>query len=144
MFITNWWHSLLGLPVYERAWHAARVHEEMEELRAARGFFNVWSEMSDVVYDFTRARWGGYRDIKWPLLWRNFFVGLLYMFPKYTLRYLFFYTVGKRLHAQRKMTEVQNPRKDEKLRRIAVRYNLKEDDFVAECHKLARFWPLLK
>ena len=127
----------------ERAWHVERMMEEVDELRRARGFFITWSEMSDVVYDYTRGRWGGYRDIRFPLPRWQFFVGVMYMIPKYTLRWLFFYMAGRRAGATMPVHEVQNPRKEEKLRRIAVRNKLDGERFAWECHRLMRWWPLL-
>ena len=117
--------------------------EEVEELRHARGFFFTWSEISDVVYDYTRGRWGGYRDIKFPLPRWQFFVGVIYMIPKYTLRCLFFYIAGRSAGATIPLHAVQNPRKEEKLRKIAVRNKLEPERFVKECRRLIRWWPLL-
>lgn len=141
--LIHFWHSFLDMARKERAWHVERMMEEVEELKHARGFVMTWSEISDVVYDYTRARWGGYRDIQFPLPRWKFFVGVLYMIPKYTLRWLFFYTAGRRAGAKVPVHAVQNPRKEEKLRKIAVRNKLEPERFVRECRRLMRWWPLL-
>ncbi len=69
-------------------------------------------------------------------------MGLLYMFPKCTLRWKFYRALGKKF--DRDITEVRNPRKTEKLKHIARKYNLDEDLFEAEAKKLMKKWIFLK
>jgi hypothetical protein len=64
------------------------------------------------------------------------------MIPKYTLRWLFFRNIGKRLGAP-DITEVRNPKKVEKLGDIARRYRLDEQEFRRVSEKKLKYWPLL-
>ena len=137
------WHDFLGMPKKSIEWHRQDVADEYAELDKARGPINRWSEYSDVVYTVTRARWGGYA-MDSPLSRRAFIYGSLYMFPKYTLRYLFFRQAGKKLHATRPLHEVRNPQKTHKIHYVANKYELDPAKFAAVCKKQLRYWPLLK
>ena len=95
--IINKWHSMLDMPKKDFGWHQNDVAEELQELKESKGFIHKWSELSDVVYTFTRARWSGHENIKYPLGKISFWVGLLYMFPKYTLRWKFYRVLGKKI-----------------------------------------------
>ena len=141
--ITHLWHTILDMPKRNEKWHEDDVKKELEEYREAKGFFECWSEVSDVVYTYTRAKWSGYKKIKWPLSWLLFWCGWIYMFPKFTLRWLFYFWIGRRLGAKRKVTEVRNYKKEEKLRYIARKYKLDEKAFISKVRKLARFWIFL-
>ena len=141
--ITNLWHSWLDMPKYDQKWHRDDIKDELREYEGSRGFFNRWSEVSDVVYTYTRARWTGHKKINWPLKWWQLFWGLLYMYPKYTLRWWFFHRVGKRFHKHVHVTEVRNPKKETKLREIARRNKLDEEEFVKECRRLEKYWIFL-
>lgn len=74
------------MPKYDFTWHSQDVAEEFGEYKEATGLLHRWSELSDVVYTYTRAQWSGYKEIEFPLSRTGFYIGLLYMFPKYTLR----------------------------------------------------------
>ncbi len=143
MFISIW-HSILDMPKYDLGWHKADVEEELRELSDAEGIVNIWSEKSDVVYTYTRGKWSGHWELKFPLSKVDFVVGLIYMFPKYTLRWLFFYVLGKKINSRRKITEVRNPRKTNKLYEIAEKYGINTDLLEKEAKKLMRFWIFLK
>jgi hypothetical protein len=143
MFLLFLWHNLLKMPKQDRAWHVQDMADEMAELKEARTFIERWSETSDVVYTYTRARWSGH-TVELPIGYGAFLWGLLYMFPKYTLRWMFYRIVGRRTDPGAKLTEVRNPRKIEKLRTIAQRYQLDPVRFEEEAKKLLRWWPLLK
>lgn len=133
---------MLGMPKHDRAWHEQDIADELKELGEAEGLLPSWSEMSDIVYTYTRAQWSGHNEIRWPLGIFSFFIGALYMFPKYTLRWLFFRRIGKMMGTPN-ITEVRNPKKMEKLDDIARRYGLDDREFKREVEKRLQFWPLL-
>ncbi len=140
--LTHSWHTLLGMPKESESWHSRDIADELEEYHEAKGFISVWSEISDVVYTFTRAKWAGFKDFIFPLPWYLYPVGLLYMYPKYTCRWMFFRRVGKKFG--KSIAEVRNPRKIEKLHVLAERYGVEKELFVEECKKILTYWPLLK
>jgi hypothetical protein len=132
------------MPKHDLAWHTQDMADEIGELEEAKGLIHRWSEVSDVVYAYTRARWSGHKDIKFSLGKRSFYLGLLYMFPKYTLRWKFFRVLGKRFDRSLKISEVRNPQKVEKLENIAHKYNLDPVKFKDEARKLMKRWIFLK
>lgn len=138
------WHSVLDMPKKDYYWHQADVLEELKELQEAEGLINKWSELSDVAYTYTRAYWSGHTEIQYPLSKINFYIGLLYMFPKYSLRYGFYRVLGKKIDKNAKLKEVRNPKKIEKLKHIASKYNLDGDKFTEEAKKLMKKWVFLK
>ncbi len=139
--LTHTWHSLLNMKKYDKQWHEDDIKEEYEELRAANSLLEKWSEYSDVCYTYSRAKWTGF-DINLPIPLHMYYVGLLYMFPKYSLRFLFFRRVGRKFG--KKIHEVRNPRKRAKLHIIAERNEIPSREFIARCEKQLRYWPLLK
>lgn len=141
--IINLWHNRLSMPKKDESWHRDDVAEELREFNDARGFLNYWSELSDVVYTYTRAHWSSHKIIKWPLKRWQFWWGLLYMFPKYTLRWTFYRRIGARLGKPKKLTEVRNYKKEAKLRHIAKKYMLNEETFIKEVKKLSKRWFFL-
>jgi len=142
--IINKWHSILDMPIKDYYWHQADVLEELKELKEAEGLVNKWSELSDVAYTYTRAHWSGHTDIEFPLSKTNFYAGLLYMFPKYSLRYGFYRVLGRKIDKNVKLKEVRNPKKIEKLEHIAKKYNLDPIKFKDEAKKLIKRWVFLK
>ncbi|MBI2631345.1 hypothetical protein HYW73_04030 [Candidatus Nomurabacteria bacterium] len=138
------WHSLLNMPKHDLAWHTQDIADELEEFKESKGLIHKWSELSDVVYTYTRARWSGYETIKYPLGKISFFMGLLYMFPKYSLRWRFYRVLGKKIDNNIKITEVRNPKKIEKLEHIAKKYNLDPIKFKNEAKKLMKRWIFFK
>lgn len=134
------WHKWLDMAKYDKAWHVQDLKEEYQEYKEAKGWRERWSELSDLVYCCGRARSRGYK-IDFPLSRWKFFLGCLYMYPKYTSRFLFFRTAGRKLGAE--IHEVRNPRKTHKLKDIAERYEVDPDNFVKICEDQLRFWPLL-
>ena len=134
---------MLDMQVKDRDWHLNDIADELKELDEATGFIDRWSEYSDVVYTVTRGRWTGHH-IPSPLHKKHFIYGSLYMFPKYSLRWAFYSRAGKKAGANRKVTEVRNPKKIHKLHHIANKYDLDEDIFVQACKKQLKYWPLLK
>lgn len=135
---------MLDMPKKDFAWHDADIKDELQEYMEARGIINKWSELSDVVYTYTRARWSEHTNIKYPLGKISFYIGLLYMFPKYSLRWKFYRTLGKKVDQNTELREVRNPKKFEKLKHIAEKYNLNPEQFTKEAKKLMRRWFFLK
>ena len=142
--IINKWHSILNMPIKDYYWHQADVLEELREFEEANGLINKWSELSDVAYTYTRAHWSGHKDIEYPLSKINFYVGLLYMFPKYSLRYGFYRVLGKKIDKNVKLKEVRNPIRAEKLEHIARKYKLDPVKFKIEAEKLMKRGVFLK
>lgn len=138
------WHSYLSMPKYNLDWHKNDVKEELEELKEAEGLIHKWSEVSDVVYTFTRAKWSGHKELDFPLNKVHFYIGLVYMFPKYTLRWKFFNKLGKKFDKNLNITEVRNPKKIHKLEDIAKRHNLDSEIFVNRAQKMMKWWVFLK
>lgn len=64
--------------------------DELAEYEEAHGFIDIWSELSYVAYTYTHARWSGHNGIDFPFSKVKLTIGLLYMIPKYTLRWRFF------------------------------------------------------
>jgi hypothetical protein len=52
------------------------------------------------------------------------------MFPKYTLRFKFFRDLGHEFDKNLNISEVRNPKKIEKLKVIAEKYNLDPERFT--------------
>lgn len=138
--VINFWHGLLNMPKHDRQWHQKDIERERQELRAAATWLNKWSECSDVAYVWSRGRWAGF-DLERPIPRRLLYLGLVYMLPKYTLRYLFFRRAGRRLG--KRIYEVRNPKKTAKLQSIARHNGLDPQEFAAICEKQLRYWPLL-
>lgn len=139
----KYWHNFLDMPKYTKKWHEDDIAAEYAELDEAENFVDRWSEYSDVVYTLTRARWSGH-SIDSPLTHKQFVYGSLYMFPKYTLRFLFYRRAGKKLNAKRSLHEVRNPKKVHKLHHIAKKYDIDPEAFAEVCEKQLGYWPLLK
>lgn len=139
----NIWHSFLDMDVYDKQWHERDIADEAKELAEAEGFIHTWSELSDVAYTYTRAHWSGH-EISQPLTPLQYCAGLVYMFPKYTLRWWFFRRAGKQLNSSKQIHEVRNPKKTAKLHKIADRYDLDREMFQKVCEAQLRYWPLLK
>ncbi len=84
--LINLWHSMLNMPKYDEAWHKHDMEDELGEYYEAQGLIGTWSEISDVVYTYTRAKWSGHENIIFPFSKIYFYIGVIYMIPKYTLR----------------------------------------------------------
>ena len=142
--IINYWHSVIDMPKKDFKWHEADISDELKEFEEAEGLINKWSELSDIVYTYTRAYWSGHKTMEYPLSNISFFVGLLYMFPKYTLRWRFYRVLGRKIDKNIKITEVRNPKKIEKLKIIALKHNIDPEKLIIEANKLMRRWIFLK
>lgn len=140
--MTKLWHNMLNMPKEDRAWHERDMADEMAEYFEDQNLIMKWSELSDVAYTCSRGRWSGH-DITFPFARWQYALGVIYMYPKYTSRWLFFRRAGKKLGASKSVDEVRNPRKAAKLHSIAERYVLDKDDFQNVCEKQLKYWPLL-
>lgn len=138
------WHTLLDMQKHDEAWHRKDMADELAEYREAHGILDTWSELSDVVYTYTRARWSGHTGIAFPLSTVQFALGVVYMIPKYTLRWRFFRTLGHTFDNRLHISEVRNPRKVAKLHTIAAQYHLDPVLFQRRAEDLLRRTFLLK
>ena len=136
MGLINKWHDMLAMPKYDEEWHKEDMADELAEYKEASGFIDTWSELSDVAYTYTRSKWSGHNTIEFPLSKTKLVIGLLYMFPKYTLRFKFFCDLGHQFDKNLHISEVRNPKKVEKLKVIAEKYNLDPDDFTDRATRL--------
>lgn len=140
--IVQRWHAWVNQPKRSLAWHQNDVSDELQELLEAKGFVNRWSELSDVVYTVTRGRWSGH-ELAYPIGRRQIITGYVYMYPKYTLRVLFFRRAGKRAGATTTLQSVRNPKKAHKLEAIAREHGIDPELFVTVCEHQRKYWPLL-
>ena len=123
-------------------WHKQDITDELAELEEAVGFVDRWSEKSDVVYTVTRARWTGH-DIAYPIGKKDQLLGRAYMYPKYTLRFMFFRRAAKKVDPTSDIRQVRNPKKAHKLYHIAEKHGLPADEFVKTCQKQYRYWRFI-
>jgi len=123
-------------------WHESDIRDELKEYHEARGLISKWSELSDLSYTWTRAKWSGHL-IEAPVSLAKLYFGIAYMFPKYTLRWLFFRRAAKRIGPSTRVHEVRNPKKIHKLNDIAKRNGLDVIQFQKACEHLLKYWPLL-
>lgn len=140
--IVQRWHNWLMQPKKTREWHEADIADEYAELLEAETILYKWSELSDVVYTVTRARWSGHR-LDYPITRPQVIIGYVYMYPKYTLRTLFFRSAGRKAGAPHIVQCVRNPRKVHKLQAVAEKNQLDPVVFVDVCTKQLKYWPLL-
>lgn len=140
--IVQKWHAWLDQPVKDKVWHESDIADELRELSESKGLVSRWSEMSDVVYTVARRRWDGY-DLSYPISRAQVVLGYIYMYPKYTSRSMFFRSAGRKAGATRPLQAVRNPKKLEKLHKIAENHGLDPEVFTAVCERQRRYWPLL-
>ncbi len=134
----NKWHNKLNMPKYDEVWHKQDMADELAEYHKATGLIDTWSELSDVAYTYTRAKWSGHTTIDFPLSKIQLFVGIIYMFPKYTLRWRFFRELGHQFDKNLNISEVRNPKKLKKLKNIAEKYNLDPNEFTQKATLLMK------
>lgn len=137
------WHGWLSQPKYNRAWHESEIAEELDDYFKTMNPVDKLSEAADVVYTYTRAKWYGYTVCDFPLSREAYVCGLLYMFPKYLSRYLFYKRAGAKVGVHGELRCVRDPRKKRKLYAIAQEADIDPDDFIKICEKQLRYWPLL-
>lgn len=138
----NKWHDFLDMKKNDRSWHENDLADELAEYHEEKHLFKKWSELSDVVYSCTRGIWSGY-NIDFPFARWQYYLGTIYMIPKYTGRWLFFRSAGKKAGSSITLREVRNPKKTHKLHTIAQNYNIDKDLFQKVCEKQLRYWLLL-
>ena len=138
MELINKWHDRLDMPKYDEEWHKQDMADELAEYEEAVGLINAWSELSDVAYTFTRAKWSNHNNIDFPLSRIRLYIGIMYMIPKYTLRWRFFRKLGHTFDKKLNISEVRNPKKIAKLKTIAAKYNLDPDEFIDQATRLMR------
>lgn len=143
MVTYKYWHRILGMNFKDLEWHQRNISEEFNELQEAQKFIERWSEYADVAFTITRARRDGY-DVFRPISQLAFLYGSVYMFPKYTLRWLFFRRAGKRVNPNSRLCEVRNPKKIHKIEHIARKYDINPKKFSDQCQQQLKHWPLLK
>lgn len=136
------WHTWLGMPKKDLAWHQSDVADEYAELEEANGFIDRWSEKSDVVYTVTRARWSGHK-LEYPMGKKDILLGAIYMYPKYTMRFLFFKRAAKKIDPTINLRQVRNPKKAHKLHHIANKHGLDPQKFEEVCVKQYRYWRFI-
>ncbi len=142
--LVNWWHTKLDMPKYDEEWHRSDLADEFLEYREAEGVINRWSELSDITYTYTRAKWSGHHNILFPLQKWQYYIGIVYMVPKYTLRWRFFRRLGHHFDKQLNICEVRNPLKTVKLAAIAEKYNLDPEQFQSKANEKLKSTFLLK
>lgn len=135
---------MLDMPKYDETWHKQDMADELAEYQQAKGLIDTWSELSDVAYTYTRAKWSGHTTIDFPLSRIKLAIGILYMFPKYTLRWKFFRSLGHEFDKNLNISEVRNPKKIAKLKDIAEKYNLDPELFTQKAQSLLKNRILLK
>ncbi|HEX3569052.1 MAG TPA: hypothetical protein VHT70_05265 [Candidatus Saccharimonadales bacterium] len=138
------WHSWLAMPAFDQAWHERDMADELAEYHEETKLLKKWSELSDVVYTSTRGQWSGH-PIAFPLQKWQFPIGVIYMIPKYTGRFLFYKRAGKRAGADKIIRCVRNPKKLHKLDDIIVEQQITVDrEKLREiCENQLKHWPLL-
>jgi len=142
MLIVNKWHKFLGMTKHDKKWHKQDMADELAEYYEETKLINKWSELSDVVYTCSRAKWSGH-NLKFPFSNFKYALGLIYMFPKYTGRWLFFRSAGKKAQSTKQLHEVRNPKKVHKLHHIANKYDIDPELFQGICEKQLKHWVLL-
>ena len=143
MGLIHRWHSMLNMPKYDEAWHKQDLEDELAEYQEAKGFIDTWSELSDVSYTYTRAKWSGHTTFNFPLSRWRLYLGIIYMIPKYTLRWRFFRKLGQQFNKTLHISEVRNPKKIQKLKTIAEKYQLDPIEFSTKAETLLRRSVLL-
>lgn len=139
----TWWHALLAMPCYDEAWHTKDLADELQEYDDAITIMEKWSELSDVLYTASRARFCGIDSVRFPFSKTRYFIGACYMVPKYSLRYFFFRRLGNKSGAPTMIREVRNPKKTVKLHALAQKYAIDPVVFEKEAKRMLRYFPLL-
>jgi glycerol uptake facilitator-like aquaporin len=102
----------------------------------------VAKKVTTVSYTYSRGKWSGH-NLDLPISKIGYYTGILYMYPKYTLRYLFFRRAGRKLDRGLKIKAVRNPKKTHKLHHIATSYKIDENKFQQLCQKQLKYWLLI-
>ena len=137
------WHDWLDQPKYDEQWHLDDMADELAEYHEETKLLKKWSEASDVVYTYTRSKWTGHDGVEFPLGASAYAFGILYMFPKYSLRQLFFQRAGKKAGMGTRLICVRNPTKTHKLHTIAKENGIDKQRFQSICERQLKYWVLL-
>lgn len=140
--IVRRWHTWVNQPKKSEDWHRSDIADELAELQEASRLIHKWSELGDVVYTVTRARWSGHA-LEFPISKYGRVLGYIYMFPKFSSRTLFFRRAGRKAGAKKRIESVRNPKKSHKLHKIAEQNNIDPVIFVKVCERQRKYWPLL-
>ena len=144
MSLIKKWHDTLNMPKHDEAWHKQDMADEIAEYLEATGPIDTWSELSDIAYTYSRAKWSGHDTFELPLPKIKLFIGYIYMVPKYTLRWKFFRDLGHTFDKHLHISEVRNPKKTEKLKVIAEKYGLDPEEFTKKAQHLMKYRIFLK
>jgi hypothetical protein len=136
------WFQWIGQPKHDLAWHKSDIAEELAEYYEEKRLLKKWSELSDVVFTTARSRWSGYQ-VEFPLARWQYPLGVLYGLPKFSLRFLFFRSAGKKAGALKPVNAIRNPKKTHKLHAIAEQNGIDKKKFQAICEQQLRYWILL-
>lgn len=139
----TWWFNVLNLPTKPRKNFDRYIFEELEELNSANGAWKRLSEKADLVYLAHRAHWHGYFDVVCPLGKREQILATPYMLLKHSGRWYFYRRAGHKLDRNVHVCSVRNPKKVQKLTRVARQWGLDEVEFIRICQKQLKYWPLL-
>ncbi|KAJ2987959.1 hypothetical protein HDV02_005875, partial [Globomyces sp. JEL0801] len=116
------WHQFLGLPRHSKQWYRIMLRGEIKELHQAKTRLERLSERSDVYYALQRAQFDGYPIRKLDSFRPKHLVAISYMVAKYTNRWLYYRLIGWMCGSKVPFTEVVNPKKEEKLVKVAIKY----------------------
>ena len=104
----NKWHDWLDMKQNNKQWYIDDLADEVTEYLEETNIIKKWFELSDVVYSYTSGKWAGY-ELSFPFKKWQYYLGLIYMFPKYTDRWLFFRYAGRKADSQNDLHELSNP-----------------------------------
>ncbi len=132
------------MPKFDKAWHEADIADELQEYKEEARLLKRWSEVSDIAYTYTRANWSGHH-LALPIARSHYLLGLLYMFPKYSGRFLFFRRAGRKAGASKDIRCVRNPKKLHKLNSLVEEQQMDVDLRLLKqiCRKQMKYWLLL-
>lgn len=144
MSIVMRWHSWLNMPKFDKKWHEDDIDDEYQEYLEETKLLKKWSELSDIVYTYTRATWSGHK-VATPVKQWQIIIGLPYMYIKYTSRYLFYRSAGRKAGANKYIRCVRNPKKPEKLEQILKEQKIQVDVNKLHdiCRRQRRYWILI-
>ncbi|MDL2327459.1 hypothetical protein LJC64_02205 [Ruminococcaceae bacterium OttesenSCG-928-A11] len=131
------------MPKFDKKWHEQDFADELQEYEEANTILEKWSELSDLVYTSSRGKWSGH-NVPFPKNKFMYIIGLIYMYPKYTSRWLFFRKAGQKIGAKKEVHAVRNPKKAAKLKNVATENGIKNiNEFQKICEKQLKHWILL-
>lgn len=140
----NKWHDWLDLPRFDKSWYEKDLADELAEYHDENNYFKKWSELSDVAYTVSRSQWSE-STVDNPFSSTKHYLGVIYMVPKYTGRYFFYRTAGRKAGANKDIKWIRNPKKLHKLKEIVDEQDVVVDieKLIATCEQQKKYWPLL-